>query len=89
MGNGMTCRTTSNQGVLQGGANHFQPGAAPPPPPTGAVGGGVALHPSALVVLQMQGPDLVPMPRFLSHGGGAGWGLHPTHTLLLWLGWLV
>lgn len=54
MGNRMTCRTTLNQVVLQGGATRLQPGAAPPPPPTGAVGGGVALHPSALVVVQFK-----------------------------------
>jgi len=53
MGYGMMCRTTPKWVVVQGGANHLEPGAAPPPPPTGAVGGGVALHPSAAVVVQV------------------------------------
>lgn len=80
MGNGMTCRTTSIHGVLRGGAINCRPGAAPPPPPTGAVGGGVALHPSALVVLQLEGAEMVPMPQNLSGPETGGMTFLSTHT---------
>ncbi|SMO97675.1 hypothetical protein SAMN06265173_1387 [Thalassovita litoralis] len=53
MGNGMMCITTLKTGVMQGDANAVIKGAAPPPPPTGAVGGGDALHLSAVVVMQV------------------------------------
>lgn len=66
MGNGMMCITTPKTGVMQGVANTVNKGAAPPPPPTGAVGGGDALHLSAVVVLQMVARQMVPMPPFKS-----------------------
>lgn len=53
MGNGMMCITTPKTGVMQGDASTVINGAAPPPPPTGAVGGGDALHLSAVVVMQV------------------------------------
>jgi len=84
MGNGMMCNTTPETMVMQGDANTVQKGAAPPPPPTGAVGGGDASHLSAEVVLQFGLQwvvrNLVPMPPFRNPPGGAGVGLHSTHT---------